>query len=369
MNHLLDLHEEFDLADTAAAALQVVARTDVGALCEMVSNARGNLPHLFNDSEIQRTTPYERLDCLQKPLTERDITGAGACANECRALPRQSARFIMRDGRVYRQSDRCDLRRWAKTQIDPLDVAVGRALLQNFDQPPPDPYRRFAGVISFALRQNRRIEQQEQIHVRGIIELEAAELSHGDNRETSRLGAGHAFLNGRRDRTIDRIVSKVREESRNLLKLKLAGQIAKRYGERQTLPLKSQLPFKIVGTFRTGELRRLEGASLHKGLADFESRFQSFAQERGMRLRATQCPLPVGGGWLPTSLPPFHWPNAASTKPPQPSVVCLINEFGTRERGGIGSEPNGSPDHPSGVAASSRWYHGCASPRIRSGCA
>src|SRR4029079_2684512 len=48
VNHLLNLDEELDFADSAAAALQVVAGADPGALREMVADTRGNLPHLVD---------------------------------------------------------------------------------------------------------------------------------------------------------------------------------------------------------------------------------------------------------------------------------------------------------------------------------
>src|SRR6185503_15952569 len=44
MDHLLDLHVEFGLADPAAAALQVESRPDRGALSEMVPDSCRNLP-------------------------------------------------------------------------------------------------------------------------------------------------------------------------------------------------------------------------------------------------------------------------------------------------------------------------------------
>ena len=89
MDHLLDLDEEFDLPDSAATALQIIARTDVCALCEMVTNARRDLLHLVDDAEIERAPPDERFDRGKEALAELDVSGAGAGANECRSLPRQ----------------------------------------------------------------------------------------------------------------------------------------------------------------------------------------------------------------------------------------------------------------------------------------
>ena len=73
MDHLLDLGEELDLADPAAAALQVVAGTEPRPLREMVADAGGNLADFLDHSEVERTAPDERLDRLQEMLAE----GAG----------------------------------------------------------------------------------------------------------------------------------------------------------------------------------------------------------------------------------------------------------------------------------------------------
>ena len=62
VDHLLDLDEELDLADAAAAALEVEAGPDRRALAEMVADPRGDLAHLLDHSEIERAPPDERLD-------------------------------------------------------------------------------------------------------------------------------------------------------------------------------------------------------------------------------------------------------------------------------------------------------------------
>src|SRR4051812_44126064 len=54
MDHLLDLDKEFDLADPAAPALQVIARSNMSALREMVANTCRDLPHFVDHPEIER---------------------------------------------------------------------------------------------------------------------------------------------------------------------------------------------------------------------------------------------------------------------------------------------------------------------------
>src|SRR3954465_7343181 len=68
VDHLLDLDEELDLANAAAAALEVVSRAYHGPLREMVANPGGDLPHLVDHSEVKRAAPQERLDRGEEAL-------------------------------------------------------------------------------------------------------------------------------------------------------------------------------------------------------------------------------------------------------------------------------------------------------------
>ena len=68
VDHLLDLGEELDLADSAAAALQVVAGPKPRTLREMVADPGGNLPDLLDHPEVERAAPDERLDRLEEML-------------------------------------------------------------------------------------------------------------------------------------------------------------------------------------------------------------------------------------------------------------------------------------------------------------
>src|SRR6478609_8087243 len=106
MDHLLYLHEKLDLTNPPTATLQIVAGTNGRSLREMVADASGDLPHFFDDSEVERTSPHEWLDRVQKPLTQREVPGRGARTDEGGALPWESARLIVRNGRVDGESDR-----------------------------------------------------------------------------------------------------------------------------------------------------------------------------------------------------------------------------------------------------------------------
>ncbi len=184
------------------------------SLREMVADSRRDLPHFLDHAEIERAPPHERLDRVEEALAERDVAGRGAGADEGRALPRQRAAIrnarsrhstgsaigvTSGEGRS-RRSTRCD-------------IAVLGPLLQNLDQPPADAHRRLPGIVARAPGQGRRVEQQQQVDVGRIIELAAAELAHGDDREAARLGVRHPLRDRGRDRLVDRPIGEIGQQA------------------------------------------------------------------------------------------------------------------------------------------------------------
>ena len=113
----------------------------------------------------------------------------GSCTNERSAFPWKSARFVVRNSRIDRQDYRRDLGRWAEPQVNTLDVTVLGPLLQQLDQSPPDAHRRFAGIVTRAARKRPRVEQQQQVHVGGIIELAGCRAFPWQPRRTRQAGA------------------------------------------------------------------------------------------------------------------------------------------------------------------------------------
>ena len=68
MDQLLDLGEEFGLADAAAAALQVEAGPERLALRIMVADAERDVADFLDRPEIERAAPDERLDLVEEAL-------------------------------------------------------------------------------------------------------------------------------------------------------------------------------------------------------------------------------------------------------------------------------------------------------------
>ena len=73
MDELVDLGEELDLADAAAAALEIEAGAELLALGIMVADPAGDRLDLADRAEIERAAPDERMDRLEEIAAERGI--------------------------------------------------------------------------------------------------------------------------------------------------------------------------------------------------------------------------------------------------------------------------------------------------------
>ncbi len=89
MDQLMDLGEKLDLANTAAPALQVIARRQGLPLGMVIADSCRNRANLSDRAEIKRTPPDKGLHRRQKPPTKREITRRCPRADKGCSLPRQ----------------------------------------------------------------------------------------------------------------------------------------------------------------------------------------------------------------------------------------------------------------------------------------
>src|SRR3546814_10848599 len=82
----------------------------------MVADPPTDRPQLSDRAEIEAAAPHERMDGVEEIATERPVAGDAAGADEGGALPREGARFIIRDGGVDRERDRSRFGRGAKAE-------------------------------------------------------------------------------------------------------------------------------------------------------------------------------------------------------------------------------------------------------------
>ena len=104
VDHLLDLDEEFDFADAAAAAFEVEARADLGALGEMVADARAKsaAPRRSRRSRASAATRRAGSSRGSAARARHRLRAARARMNAARSHGR-ALEFVVRNSRVDRQ--------------------------------------------------------------------------------------------------------------------------------------------------------------------------------------------------------------------------------------------------------------------------
>ena len=177
-DELLGLDEEFDLANAAAAKLEIVAFD-----CDVVVAAVGvNLAFHGLDIGDRRVieifAPDERGEIGEKRLAGEDVARASARLDERGALPVLSGALVIAQRRERRDRDlgRCRIR--AQAQVDTKHVTVGGALLEQLHQAAGQADVERGRLERRIERRCRRIEQYDEIHIAGIIELERTHLAH-----------------------------------------------------------------------------------------------------------------------------------------------------------------------------------------------
>ena len=126
-DELLGLHEELDLADAAAAELDIVALDRDLAVAAIGVDL---LLHRVDVGDARRSRDI----CARRRATARAskrspasrVAGTGARLDQRRALPVLAAAFVIIERRVGRDRDLGRRRIGAQPQIDAEDVAVAR---------------------------------------------------------------------------------------------------------------------------------------------------------------------------------------------------------------------------------------------------
>ena len=212
MDQLVDLREEFGLANAAPAAFQVIARAECLPLRMVIANAPRDAADL---AEVERAPPDKGPHRIEEPRPQRDIPRRRPRANERRALPGQRLRLVIADRRADRQRDRRDLGRRPQAKIDPQHIAVPVTCLQQLDDALRYTDRRAFGLLARPPRQGVRIVDQDRVDIRRVVEFAAPLLAKRDGGKTARRRARGALLDRCPDRSVERIIGKARERARD----------------------------------------------------------------------------------------------------------------------------------------------------------
>src|SRR6266540_6354935 len=94
-DELLGLHEELDLADAAAAELDVVTLDRDRAVAPIGVDLPLHGVDVGNRGEVQVLSPNERRELLEQRFAGRDVAGARPRLDQRRALPVLAATLVV----------------------------------------------------------------------------------------------------------------------------------------------------------------------------------------------------------------------------------------------------------------------------------
>ncbi len=136
--------------------------------------------------EVQAAPPDERPDRLEEARAQRQVAGHRARLDHGGALPVLPHALVVGDGGGQRDGRRRDGGVGTQPQVGAEHVAVGVARLHQRHQAAGD--ARCEGghrvaLAAFRVYWRRRIVEQHEVHIGGIVQLAGAELAHAEHRE------------------------------------------------------------------------------------------------------------------------------------------------------------------------------------------
>ena len=240
-NKLLGLGEELDLADAAAADLQVVTEGADGAEAAIGVDLPLDRMDVADRGIIKVLAPEERHQGLQECVARVHVAGHGARLDQRRALPVLAVALVVELGVLAGERQGVARQMRPQPEVGAKDVAVLVPGLQQVDQaarqPDAERHRAFAAAVAQALA----VEQDDEVDVAREVELASAQLAHAEHEHPAGfrypsldLAAAHPFAQQMVDRLLHRAVGEGGEGRGDPLHRPDAVQIAQ--ADQQGLP-------------------------------------------------------------------------------------------------------------------------------------
>ena len=205
-DQLLGLGEELDLADAAAAELDVVARDLDGAAAAMGVDLALDRMDVVDGREVEMLAPDVGRQVGQEGLADGEVAGDGVRLDHGRALPVLADALVVELGGLHRHGERRRARVGPQPEVGAEDVAVGRGLRHQLHQHARAAHEVPRQLLVAGERRRVAVVEQDEVDVAGIVELAGAELAHAEHGEGRRLGiAADGELSVARELQQDRI--------------------------------------------------------------------------------------------------------------------------------------------------------------------
>ncbi len=259
-DQLLGLGEELDLADAAAAKLDIMAgHGDVP-----VAFHRMDLPldgmDVLDGGEIQMLAPDERPQALQEGLAGLDIAGDGPRLDHRRPFPVLTHALVIGLRRQHREGEGRGGGVGPQAQVGAEHIAGVGPLLQDAQEIPRQADEEILDRALAGVAGDFRVVEQYQIDVAGIVQLARAKFPHAQDHQP---GAFQRVVGVRRRQVarvdaplqqmprcaVDSRVGEIAERPGHALQRQNSHNIGQSHGEGDTAPRLAQGLHQPPGIF------------------------------------------------------------------------------------------------------------------------
>ena len=182
---MLGLGEKLDLADSAAAELDVVSADGDIAAALMGLDLTLDGMNVLDGGEIQVLTPDKGGQAFQEGIAGVDIAGHRAALDHRRALPVLAEGLVIGFRRQHRDGHRGDAGIGPEPEVDAEDVAVGGAFIDQADhflgQADEVFLQAFGVAVAVPVYNLFRVVKDDQVDVARIVEFPRPQFTHGDD--------------------------------------------------------------------------------------------------------------------------------------------------------------------------------------------
>ncbi len=243
-DELLGLRKEFNLPDSAATQLDVVAGHRDRAMPLMRMDLALDRVDVLDRCVVKMAAPDERHDGFQERRACFRIAGTGTRLDERRPLPVLAHAFVIGLRSIGRDRDLRGAGIGPQAQVDPEDIAVGRRIGQQLYDAAHQIDCRAADIIALLERKSSRVVEDDKIDIARIVEFISAVLAHRENGQSGRrlqrraialrqLCLGTRLAQHEPERAVNTSVGKLCQRPRHLLERPASGNIGQRNGERR----------------------------------------------------------------------------------------------------------------------------------------
>ena len=255
-DQLLRLDEEFHLANAATPQLHIVACDRNFGMAAHGMDLPLHGVDVGDGRIVKIFAPDERRQIRQKAEAQWFVASDRTRLDERRALPILAKHFVIRKGGGQRNRHRSRARIRAQAQIDPQDIAVARAFLQELRKRARHAHEDAGRRLIFANGGGRGIKKNDQVDIAGIVEFACPMLAHGEHDEAATtfgircVGQHELAVMGSRTQQItqgsrDGAVSEARQGLRHLSHIPHAAKVRERDQQSRSLLGQTQRPHHV----------------------------------------------------------------------------------------------------------------------------